>query len=888
MDWKGFDGRLIDSVMGGEREDQLEDAKPLNRAGVAHKILNWPKISTSTSLFSHIARRSLKDAQCADSWLPARTRWMSSVASRRSPSALHRPTAVLFPRPNHHVLALSSCFATSSYSSATVQDVIIQQRKMGLPLGKHSLPYPPHLLRLKQRRIRPKQVERDPSKRAPLKHRTSKSRAEIIADAMKEELRRSETATKETRGKEWTDARLRTWNEHREYFEARLGRAELERREEALRFAARYCNEAARIGAPEAGRRAYARAQNLLLDKTPEEFDAIAKTYRESRAEFDEFNAKIAEDSNIQVLDKLYDIRTQLEALEEEMEPLEELYPEESASHELEKDEQFKELMELRRERDELYTRAKALKMAVQIASMKPHTLAESAATEILENIRSPPKGVWPEDAPIGQSADGFQIRKGKETKDIEGVTISQMEDAASPTERQILLETAGQSAGLFPYTFSDTAPQDIKDMDALASDIHATLSRKGPSAGGRHDDVPAALSRWMAAQTAASPRDGVAARDVFRYAAFRFAALARDARLARREFARFADAYERAHREALRKLHLWTYRLPLRAFDWSAADEALDVHIAGNDHAPVRPAAALELASAAGAEPAVRPGEPVVLYAAPEATGGMTAAAVAMGAGGAATGGASTWILAEGWSTLPLMASGMETVVVGFSAWVVWFAYCTRLRYVKRIVVEQKESAAGPVLHATVTGRGYLPFTTRRVQTLASELRIEHEYDEAPLAEPRRHRVPFARMNPLIRPFVSLRERFLGLFDSVFYYIGRRYLTHMWTEEGQSRKFSAWWLDRRGFYNQRLNCKFFLLRSRLRVLTRWGSVLQGCQGGPGAAGAAGGGGAQGGTGEGCGQGCVVWSWRVWSNAGCIGTGRSVGTVGFSVSTVSC
>ena len=87
------------------------------------------------------------------------------------------------------------------------------------------------------------------------------------------------------------------------------------------------------------------------------------------------------------------------------------------------------------------------------------------------------------------------------------------------------------------------------------------------------------------------------------------------------------------------------------------------------------------------------------------------------------------------------------------------------------------------------MTGRGYLPFTTRRVQTLASELRIEHEYDEVLLAEPRRHRVPFARMNPLIRPFVRLRERFLGLFDSVFYYIGRRYLTHLWTEEGQSRQ---------------------------------------------------------------------------------------------------
>ena len=732
---------------------------------------------------------------------------MTAVASRRSPCALHRPTASFLqtPRP-----ILAGCFATSSYSAATVQDVIIQQRKSGLPLGKHSLPYPPHLLRLKQRRIRPKQVERDPSKRAPLKHRTSKSRAEIIADAMKVELRRSETAAKETRGREWTDARLRAWNEHREYFEARMARGELERRTETLRFAARYCNEAARIGVPEAGRRAYARAQEMMLDDAPEEFDAIAKTYRDSRAEFDGFNEKVAEDSNIQVLDKLHDIRGQLEALEEEIEPLEQLYPadpKESASHKLEKDEQFKELMELRRERDELYTRAKALKMALQIASMKPHVLAETAASEILENIRSPPKGVWPEDTPIGQASDNFQIRMGKVTQEVGGVTINQVEEAADPAERKMLLETAAEAAGLFPYTFEDTAPRDVKDMDALATEMHATLSRKGPSPGGRHDAAPAALTRWMAAQ---NPSQDVPERDQLRFAAFRFAALSREARFARREFGKFADAYEREHRDALRKLHLWTYRLPVRAFDWEAADEALDVHIAGNEYAPARPSAAMELASTTGAkaEPAVKQGEDVVLYAAPKRTGPMTAAVATLGAAATATGSASAWILAEGWATLPLAATGMEAMAAAFSAAAVWFAYCTRLRYVHRVVVRRRETAAGPVLHATVTGRGYLPFTTKEVEALASELRMEYEYDETRLDKPRRPAVPYASMNPVIRPLARLRGGFLEVFDAVSWYIGRRYLKHLWTEEGQSRKFSAWWLDRRGFYNQRLNCE--------------------------------------------------------------------------------
>src|SRR6202012_2888132 len=99
--------------------------------------------------------------------------------------------------------------------------------------------------------------------------------------------------------------------------------------------------------------------------------------------------------------------------------------------HKLEEDEQYKEFRELQEERNQLYTRAKALKMALQIASMKPHVLAEEAASEILENIRSPPKGVWPENARIGQASDNFKVRIGQETKEVSGVTINQIEQAA-------------------------------------------------------------------------------------------------------------------------------------------------------------------------------------------------------------------------------------------------------------------------------------------------------------------------------------------------------------------------------------------------------------------------------------------------------------------------
>jgi hypothetical protein len=324
-----------------------------------------------------------------------------------------------------------------------------------------------------------------------------------------------------------------------------------------------------------------------------------------------------------------------------------------------------------------------------------------------------------------------------------------------------------------------------------------------------------------MESERAASAAQDLPTRDLLRYASFRFAAVMSDARLARQDFVKFIDIYERKHRDVLRKLQLWTFKLPVLEFDWDAADEALDVHIAGNEYVSPgssRPAA-MELAAGSSAETAVvKKGERVVLYSAPASTSGMTAAAVAMGSTGAVTATMSGWILVEGWSVLPLLASGMEGVVMAVSLWASWFAYCTRLRYVTSIVVAQRDSPAGPVLHATVTGRGYVPFSTRSVDTLASELRLEAEYDEEALAAPTRSVVPYARMNPFIRPFVRLRDRGLALYDALWYYLGRRYLTHLWTEEGQSRKFSAWWLDRRGFYNQRLNRKFYFHPTSIAV----------------------------------------------------------------------
>jgi hypothetical protein len=303
------------------------------------------------------------------------------------------------------------------------------------------------------------------------------------------------------------------------------------------------------------------------------------------------------------------------------------------------------------------------------------------------------------------------------------------------------------------------------------------------------------------------------------------FATVMRDARLDRQDIVKFITMYEAKHRDVLRKLNNWTFKLPVREFDWEAADEALDVHMAGNEYAGSlgsssgsRPAAMdLDLASTSSSSAEatlamVKKGERVVLYSAPPSTSGMTAAAVAMGSTGAVTATMSGWILAEGWSALPLLASGMEGAVMAFSLWASWFAYCTRLRYVTAIELRQRDSPAGPVLLAAVTGRGWIPFRTRRVETLASELRLAAEYDDVPLAPVLRARsvVPYEQMHPLIRPFVRVRDSFLSLFDSVSWYLGRRYLTHLWTEEGQSRKFSAWWLDRRGFYNQRVNRKFF------------------------------------------------------------------------------
>jgi hypothetical protein len=245
-----------------------------------------------------------------------------------------------------------------------------------------------------------------------------------------------------------------------------------------------------------------------------------------------------------------------------------------------------------------------------------------------------------------------------------------------------------------------------------------------------------------------------------------------------------------------------------------------------------------------------------------------MTGAAAVLGAGAAATGGASVSILLEGWATLPWAATGMEAVAVGFSGMAVWFAYCTRLRYVKRIVVRQGEDG----LRATVTGRGYLPFMTKEVETPAAELRTAQEYDEAPLAEARRPPVPFEQMNPLLRQFARLRLGVMAGFDAVSWYIGRRDLMHLWTEEGQSRKFTAWWLDRRGFYNQRLNreCAVSGVAG-----ANVGSVLEGGQGGACAAGAASGGGAQGSEGEG-------WEWvSLWGDVrGLAGWAGLVGRVG--------
>jgi hypothetical protein len=139
----------------------------------------------------------------------------------------------------------------------------------------------------------------------------------------------------------------------------------------------------------------------------------------------------------------------------------------------------------------------------------------------------------------------------------------------------------------------------------------------------------------------------------------------------------------------------------------------------------------------------------------------------------------------------------------------------------------------------------------TKEVETPAAELRTAQEYDEAPLAEARRPPVPLEQMNPLLRQFARLRLGVMAGFDAVSWYIGRRYLMHLWTEEGQSRKFAAWWLDRRGFYNQRLNreCAVSGVAG-----ANVGSVLEGGQGGACAAGAASGGGAQGREGEG-------WEW---------------------------
>jgi hypothetical protein len=204
--------------------------------------------------------------------------------------------------------------------------------------------------------------------------------------------------------------------------------------------------------------------------------------------------------------------------------------------------------------------------------------------------------------------------------------------------------------------------------------------------------------------------------------------------------------------------------------------------------------------------------GEEVELYSGPKSLGVLTFACTLTFVA------CSVTMLGEVWTFLPFLDTWLIGSATAFTmllwGYALWQSVSKRAGMIRRITLVPKAYGNTRILEVRVQGTGWIPFTSRTVQTPLWEVKVNRPVQSMQLPPKHNdmdHREAYNMFQWPIAIWNMLKDTWRNLRYVIIPWPKISPLVRVFTEEGNEALLSSWWLDARGKFWRNAEGKLYI-----------------------------------------------------------------------------